>query len=242
MRVSTAIILAAGRGCRMEHLTLNKPKCLTAIGEQTFLSKLLYQLQMLKVQRIVIVIGYKSEKIKEYLKINFPNLTVEYVENTEWNVSNNLVSLVKALEVVREDFMLIESDLIIQDQILEAMMIPNRIALGDLEEGMQGSIVSLDGQLFAQKMDQNTPDKLFLKQEKWYKTINIYSFEWNTFECMILPELFDALHNGEIHQYYEKAIARALEKTPLRLKAILANNSLWWEIDTPSDLLSFFKS
>ena len=42
-----AIILAAGRGTRLYPITLNKPKGLLEIGDETILDRLIYQLKKL---------------------------------------------------------------------------------------------------------------------------------------------------------------------------------------------------
>ena len=59
-----ALILAAGRGSRMNHLTDEIPKCLVKLKGKTLLE---YQLEIIRkseIKEIGIVTGYKKEKLK----------------------------------------------------------------------------------------------------------------------------------------------------------------------------------
>ena len=64
-----AVILAAGKGVRMLPLTLDKPKTLIEINEKPFLMHLLERLYNagFEDKDIAIVVGYKGEKIEEFL-------------------------------------------------------------------------------------------------------------------------------------------------------------------------------
>ena len=55
-----AIILAAGKGSRLYPITLNKPKGLLKIGNETILDRLIRQFKEAGVSDIVIVIGYQK--------------------------------------------------------------------------------------------------------------------------------------------------------------------------------------
>jgi choline kinase len=238
MKTKTAIILAAGRGSRMEHLTQNLPKCLVSIGQETLLSRMLKQLHALQIKRIVLVVGYQSQKILAYAKEHFPEISLEFIDNSEWQTTNNIVSLGKAMQVVQENFILLESDLIVSTGTLEAMMYPNKIALGNLDPGMEGSVVCLDDNWKAKTFAKYSIDKVH-SNTQWYKTINMYSFQWEIFAECVLPELSLALQKGVHHWFYEQAIAKALQKHALDLEAVVVENHQWWEIDTPGDLEKF---
>ena len=66
-----ALILAAGLGSRLKHRTEDRPKALTIVCGKPILS---YQIEVLLeegIRDITIVIGYKGEKIIEYLSSNY---------------------------------------------------------------------------------------------------------------------------------------------------------------------------
>ncbi len=61
-----AIILAAGRGSRMENLTEKKPKCLVQLGGKTLLERQLAALGKAGIGQISIVTGYRREMLSGY--------------------------------------------------------------------------------------------------------------------------------------------------------------------------------
>ena len=64
-----AIILAAGKGTRLKNLTKNIPKALINVSGKTLLEYCLDFLNKNQVKRIVIVVGYKSNLIEEFINI-----------------------------------------------------------------------------------------------------------------------------------------------------------------------------
>lgn len=63
-----AIILAGGKGTRMKELTANIPKPLIPINGRPFLGYILNTLIENRIKDIVVVVGYKGEKIKQFLR------------------------------------------------------------------------------------------------------------------------------------------------------------------------------
>ena len=95
-----ALILAAGRGSRMNHLTDEIPKCLVKLKGKTLLE---YQLEIIRkseIEEIGIVTGYKKEKLKKF------KLTEFYNQN--WD-KNNMVSSLECAEQWFENESLIVS-------------------------------------------------------------------------------------------------------------------------------------
>ena len=83
-----AIILAAGKGSRLYPITLNKPKGLLKIGNETILDRLIRQFKEAGVSDIVIVIGYQKEKIREHF-----DDSVRFIEYDDYDKTNNLHTL-----------------------------------------------------------------------------------------------------------------------------------------------------
>jgi len=73
-----AVILAAGEGTRLRPLTLTKPKPLIKIANKSILEHNLEQLTGM-VDEAIIVIGYKSEMIKESIGDFFKGIKITYV-------------------------------------------------------------------------------------------------------------------------------------------------------------------
>lgn len=105
-----AIILAAGRGKRMESLTLDKPKPLLTVKGKTFLEHIISALPA-EVGELILVIGYKGEQIRAFLGNNFLGKKVSYVQNNHIE-KGNAYSLILTKQYFKpsERFMLIYSD------------------------------------------------------------------------------------------------------------------------------------
>lgn len=66
--IKKVVIAAAGRGTRMLHLSRNKSKHLINIKGKPFLAYLLDNLLKAGYQELVLVVGYKDEIVKKFLK------------------------------------------------------------------------------------------------------------------------------------------------------------------------------
>lgn len=107
------IILAAGKGTRMNQLTKNKPKCFLKINGKTLIERLLSQLKRLKFKDISIVTGYKSKAF------NFKN--IKYFFNKNYENTNMFYSLMKAKSKMKKDALIIYSDVLLSNHILKKM-------------------------------------------------------------------------------------------------------------------------
>ena len=62
-----AIILAAGMGKRLKSLTEDKTKCMVSVNGITLIERMLGQLDDVNLDKIVMVVGYKSEKLIRFV-------------------------------------------------------------------------------------------------------------------------------------------------------------------------------
>lgn len=78
------VILAAGRGTRMNTLTVEKPKPLLNYKGKNLLE---HKLDILpsNTTEIVFVIGYLGDQIKEYFKDSYKGIPIQYIEQKEMN-------------------------------------------------------------------------------------------------------------------------------------------------------------
>ncbi len=66
--VKTIVLLAAGKGTRMRELSQDKPKHLIPVNGQPFLYHLLKRIQQAGFEKIILVVGYKKEKMYAFAK------------------------------------------------------------------------------------------------------------------------------------------------------------------------------
>src|SRR5256885_17079981 len=83
-----AIILAAGKGSRLEPVSGESVKCLVELGGMTLIERQFKYLRDCGINQIAVVVGYESERIQ---RICGPE--VEYVENPIFAETNSLYSL-----------------------------------------------------------------------------------------------------------------------------------------------------
>jgi len=106
-----AIILAAGRGTRIPQVTKNKPKCLIKIDKKTILERQIFFLHKLKIKDIIIIKGFKKEKI--LIK------KIKYIENKNYKKNEQLDSLFYAKSEFTEDMLILFSDIIYEFSIIK---------------------------------------------------------------------------------------------------------------------------
>ncbi len=85
-----ALILAAGRGSRMEGLTDDRPKCLVELDRETLLSRQIRTLRNGGATEIAIVTGYRREMLVDHADREF--------HNPRWDETNMVSSLATAAE------------------------------------------------------------------------------------------------------------------------------------------------
>lgn len=109
-----AFILAAGQGKRLEPLTSETPKCLLNINGATILEYQLVTLASVGIRDIVIIAGFKAEKVKEavrrYIILHRLDIRIKIIINQDYETTNNLYSLWLAREEMNDDFMVINGD------------------------------------------------------------------------------------------------------------------------------------
>nr|WP_302135347.1 aminotransferase class I/II-fold pyridoxal phosphate-dependent enzyme [uncultured Schaedlerella sp.] len=233
------LILAAGMGKRLKELTQDNTKCMVRVNGVSLIERMLHQLDQLQLSRIVIVIGYEAEKLVQYISTLDIRTEICYVENPIYDKTNNIYSLALAKDyLIQEDTLLLESDLIFEDSVLETLLEDERetLALVDkYENWMDGTVIRVDGQ---DKILDFIPGSKFVFEDipEYYKTVNIYKFSRHFSEFHYVPFLdaySKALGNNE---YYEQVlrVITMLEEPEIRAKRL--DGQLWYEIDDIQDL------
>lgn len=108
-RVKSAVILAAGFGCRMMPATADRPKPLVTVNGVRIIDTLLDALVAVGITDITIVRGYKKERFDDLLE-KYPFLTL--VDNDIYDQTNNISSAMAVLDKIDACY-LCEADLYI---------------------------------------------------------------------------------------------------------------------------------
>ena len=233
------IILAAGMGKRLGELTQNNTKCMIRVNGVTLIERVLDQFSKLKLNKVIMVIGYKGEELRSFIGDSYKGLPIEYITNPIYDKTNNIYSLSLAKEQLQQDdTLLIESDLIFEDKVLDKILsdsFPNIALVAKYESWMDGTVVMLDNDNnilnFVVKKAFNFDHKEF-----YYKTVNIYKFSKEFSRTHYVPFLdayINALGNNEYYEQVLRVIA-LLDKPDL--KALPLHGEKWYEIDDIQDL------
>jgi len=234
-----AIILAAGMGKRLKELTANNTKCMIRVNGITLIERMLSQLDVLNLSKIIIVIGYEGQKLKNYITKLDIKTEIIYINNPIYDRTNNIYSLSLARDyLLEDDALLLESDLIFEDSLLEELIKDKRETLAVVdkyESWMDGTVVKIDS-------DDNIVDFIpgnklvFSDAPTYYKTVNIYKFSKQFSESRYIPFLDAYLKVLGNKEYYEQVlrVIYLLDKPGIKAKRL--EGQLWYEIDDIQDL------
>ncbi len=234
-----AIILAAGMGKRLGEYTKNNTKCMVPVNGIPLIERLLNQLSTLELNRVVIVVGYQGQKVKDFINNRYDGLNVEFVDNPVYDKTNNIYSLALAKDkLMEDDTLLIESDLIFDDGMFKLLLdnpYPNLALVAKYESWMDGTMVRIDD-------DNNivnfVPKVAFRYEDAklYYKTINIYKFSKSFSQTKYVPFLEAYTIAVGNNEYYENVLRIISFLNSHDLKALPITNEKWYEIDDKQDL------
>jgi choline kinase len=230
-RVSTALLLAAGTGSRLSPLTDLTPKCLVPVNEISILERLIHSLHAHNFKRLVIVVGHQADSIRNFLGTRAGGMEITYITSPLYKTTNNIYSLWLARKAIDEPFLLIESDLVFDPEVLKNMLYPDRIAVARLQPWMSGTTVTINNRQKIEAFHGGAHNH----DDNHYKTVNIYSLSTITWQ-LVRERLDQHILNNKVNGYYETVFEDMVKENCLSLTPILFDANSWYEIDTIADL------
>ena len=226
-------------GKRLGEYTHDNTKCMLEVNGVKLIDRALACLHDVGVSRIVLVVGYKGQNVRNHVGSSYKGTPVVYVENPIYDRTNNIYSLYLAKDHLHaEDTVLLESDLIFDPVIVRKLTenpFPNIALVDKYESWMDGTVVTIDedGQItgFIDKADFR-----YERSSQYYKTVNIYKFSKEFSARYYVPFLeayCTAMGNNE---YYEQVLRVILHLHNAPLTALPLSGEKWYEIDDVQDL------
>lgn len=234
-----AIILAAGMGKRLKDLTENNTKCMVKVNGTSLIERALRILDKKHLSRIVLVVGYEGQKLINYIDTLGVSTPICYVHNPIYNKTNNIYSLSLAKEYLcAEDTLLLESDLIFEEAVIDALLDDDRETLALVDKfasWMDGTCMELDEE---DCIVDFIPGKHldFSAKENYFKTVNIYKFSRHFSENTYVPFLCAYEKAMGENEYYESVIKMIAMLETKEIRAKRLEGQVWYEIDNIQDL------
>ena len=221
------VILAAGMAKRLRPLTDTKPKCLLKVGERTLLERTVDG-----ITEFLVVTGYRGEMIREFLTTHYPQVTIQYLDNVDYEHNNNIYSLWMACQKVRGcDFLLMDSDIlcdpvavvrIAQEQT--AALAVNRHELGEEEMKV---VVDSDNRI-------TEISKTCRPEDAMGESVGIEKITADYSEALARELDQMILQEGLIDIFYERAFERLIPQGHT-FKVVDTTHYFSYELDTPED-------
>jgi choline kinase len=124
--IEKAIILSAGQGSRLLPLTADRPKCLIDFSSRSLLAWQIAMLAAGGVREIEVVTGFMTGLVEQELeRLKRPGLQLTARFNPFYKVADNLASCWMAREAMTGDFLLLNGDTLISQEIVEAVQAPS---------------------------------------------------------------------------------------------------------------------
>jgi choline kinase len=223
VKISQAIILAAGMGTRLGNIQGNKPKCLIEIQGKTLLSRTLEKLTKLHFESIHIVVGYEKEQIQKHVEIlGYQN--IHFVENNYFNVKGSMYSLALAFAAQNSSSWIFDADLYFDESALtNASNLDIDTTFVTKHSGSQDESVPVFDKGVFQEFKK-------VKQNHNPEMLGISLLRGSTIELM--AEI-DKLKNEKLS--YESALSFVVNNNSLPLNLLYLPNYVWSDIDNEAD-------
>ncbi len=117
-----AIILSAGQGSRLLPMTSDKPKCTLRLEGKTVIEWQIDALNQNGIDDIVVVTGYRSDKVHRLLDRRYGKDTIKVVFNPFFEVADNLASCWMVREEMTGDFLLINGDTLFEPGVAQTLL------------------------------------------------------------------------------------------------------------------------
>lgn len=116
--LNLAVILAAGSGSRLRNTVKDMPKGFLRLGREPIIEESVKKLLNSGIKQVIVITGF-LEEFYEGLAGKYP--CIKTVKNENYADSGSMFSLYCAKDYIKEDFLLLESDLIYEYIAIEAV-------------------------------------------------------------------------------------------------------------------------
>jgi len=215
-----AVILAAGKGTRMQPLTYDIPKAMLPIKGKPVLE---YTLDFLpeEIDEVIIVINHLGDQIKNYFGDEWKGRKIKYITQETLNGTGGAVRICK--DLVKGKFMVVMGDdlyykndlkkLLDYDLAILACEVEDSARFGILETNESGDLIEIIEAPHAEGRAL-TSTNAFILNEKF-------------FDCELVPKKI-----GDIEFGLPQMLAKMAKEYPVKI----LRSTRWFPIGFPEDL------
>ena len=227
-----AIILAAGKGQRLQPFTNEIPKCLLTLDNQTILEHQINHLKSCDIDEVNVVVGFAKNKVEEFLG-NYDSLgmKINTIYNPFWETTNSLFSLWAARFQLNSDVVLLNGDdgfelevmsqiLSNKDDICVPYKVKNSYAAEDMKIQIRDGLLSSIGKNLKNPSGESVGVRVFRNEG-----VEILK---RSLEKEIRTENFNL-------KWYASSIERILQRGH-KIKTLDIKDLYWHDVDYPNDL------
>lgn len=237
--MNKAIILLAGESRRLWPKTKAFHKSLLIINQRALLWYSITNLISVGVEEFILVIGHQGNLIRTFIKEEFPQLKVIFIENNQYQKFNNVYSFYLGLKSLNDcNFFRLEGDLIYTKTILQKLIkSPHQINVAVHKKK------KIEPDEFCIQYDANAKSITnFSKNipiEKSYGEAKGIEFVRSESLLLIKKSFEELIQTSDMQGFSEQAYLLAHTQWNIPLSIVnLSKNDAWMEVDTEEDLKS----
>ena len=226
------VILAAGMAKRLRPLTDMKPKCLLEVGGKTLLQRTVEAMASAGISKFLVVTGYRASMICDFLTVHFPQYSIHFIDNVDYEHNNNIFSLWLAMQELHgEEVLLMDSDILCDPEAVRRVARQDCSALAmqrhELGEEEMKIVVDADGNITEISKTCSVISAIGESVGIEKMTSAYTEAIYQELRQMILDE-------GLIDIFYERAFERLIPQGHT-FKVVDTTDLFSYELDTPED-------
>ena len=143
-----AIIPVAGAGTKLRPHSYTQPKALIPLAGKTVLSIIIDQLKTAGINEFVFIVGYLGDKIQDYVKLKYPELTAHYVHQVDRQGVGHAVRLTRSI-VNGDEVFVVLGDTICEYDVQEVVDSPfSMIGVRKVDDPRDFGVAEIDEEGF----------------------------------------------------------------------------------------------
>lgn len=222
-----AVILAAGKGERLEPLTHTRPKPLIPIMDKPLLIYILENLSRLGIEEAIIVVGYMKEKIENTINEYKIGIKTKLVVQDKPLGTGHALKVVENL--INDTFLLIYGDVFLKENAIKKILNSKSpsMLLTRVKNPKDYGVVVIEGDSIKGIVEKPEEDINV-------NTINagVYLLDENVFSYI------DKISLSVRGEYELTDALKMMLRDGIKLNYVIAGEDEWFEIGKPWDLLS----